>query len=678
MKSKTVWNVAPSPLAIWNALLILISFGTSIILFVGPDSRVLTDIPFLREGVNGLQENSDRLVFLFWLVFPFLFYLTVNRRVNHSPLAKSGIRSESKTSIQIVSLLAGLLTIINLWGFAGDGLVFATAESTALGAVVLVIMAISMMEQHPWVIISRVFLLAVAAYLMLPIILTLITGPSDTFHASYVYEELLSVSAGNIPYSNFYPQYTALFPFILAPFLALSGLSAITALNLLIPLLQLGVYAIITYTCWLYWGRKYGPLLSVIIAIPLLNRFLTDAITSTTYIPNFPIRTLLPLASLAALLFMGKLILSDIQSLKVSLARSTIGFLIAISIFNNPDFGAPVGIAIMFALLLRRSKIVWKLRLLVSLLFGFICAFLGLAILYATTSGYFTPDSFMFFARAFPGTGIDSELMQPFGLHILIASLAIFGVISSVMVLRQKNELSNSPQLVNATLLFGASFWTLLSLAYFANRSLPGTLLVGLGVQTALLIGLIGPQIICTIRDFAQRTIVVTAQFFVVSSLALSPMILLMAYLGSIFIAPPLLPNLNAYSQNQSDTNFPTEKVQDLSLEISGTVEALLAADPSLSVVQAVPFSALVSEVTNIQGLGSVADIDAYLPISSKFSDIFCQRITESSQSTILITNETAEMLEDDGLCSREAYLLEVPSDRLKGIRFLQIDTVQK
>jgi len=649
----------------WNLLFVAVAMGTGVILFFGPSPQVLTGINFLRDGFTGTQENSDRLVFLYWAALPLVFYLIYSRITNRPSQMGPTIPLDLNYLWTALAISASVLTLLNVVGEAGDSLVFASSWSIALAIPILLVMVISTQNQHPWVHISKTLLLSIAAYLLLPIFLTFVTGPTDTFHASYIYEELLSVSAGNIPYSNFYPQYTALIPFALAPFLSLSGQSATSLLNILLPVMQLGVFSVLVYVAWRYWGRKYAPLLAVIVAIPILNRYVEDDILSTSYVPNFPVRTILPVITLAILLILGPRILSANNSLKEITSKVLLGFTITLSAFNNPDFGLPLGLAIFLVLLVRRSSNFWRIRLTILLLLGCAIALLGITVLYASQNASFNIDSFMFFARAFPGTGLDSEIMQPFGVHVVIATLAIFGIVHGLGTLRSSKHQNNMPRLLRATILVVSSLWTLLTLAYFVNRSLPGTLLAGMGVQTALLAGLLGPQIIKMVSVSIQVGKRGWAHSLNISPMMLSPLILVLAYLGSIFLSPAVLPSLTAYTRGAPLHSFPTEQVETLSSEVASAAGDLLNLNPSTTIRQAVPFSALVSSKSSIQGLGVIADIDAYLPISPTFSDLFCSRLKGENRTMLLVTKETFKFIKGDGLCNGDLSLVKELSGNL-------------
>jgi hypothetical protein len=60
-----------------------------------------------------------------------------------------------------------------------------------------------------------------------------------------------------------------------------------------------------------------------------------------------------------------------------------------------------------------------------------------------------------------------------------------------------------------------------------------------------------------------------------------------------------------------------------------------------------------------------IADIDAYLPISPTFSDLFCSRLKGENRTMLLVTKETFKFIKGDGLCNGDLSLVKELSGNL-------------
>jgi hypothetical protein len=293
----------------------------------------------------------------------------------------------------------------------------------------------------------------------------------DNYHAEYVINENLAVSAGYLPYVNFIPQYGTFYSWLLYPFK--NALSADSLVTLSLYMMNVGVILSIAIGVWLVFKamNKRSLALAVLLVIPFTSaaQFPYRKVYSGTIysqLSSLPIR-LLP-GFLIGMLVIGTLSSVNKRSFK-NYAIFT-PFLLGLNLWNTIEFGIALSLSYFCVILFSvRINMMRFSYVLISFVLGF---FTYPALM--TIAGYKINFSWYgIFLRQFGG-GFGAEPIITPG-PVLIVLPWIVALVCASFYLLIKERFSNiaiedeNRRAIITTAFF--SLWTLIGFSYYLNRS---------------------------------------------------------------------------------------------------------------------------------------------------------------------------------------------------------------
>lgn len=313
----------------------------------------------------------------------------------------------------------------------------------------------------------------------------------DRYHFSFTLDEMLSWSAGKVPFVDYFPQYSSLLGLPLAVFNNL-----LKEHVLLFPLALLIAYQVIIIGIAILTifkiGTGYSRYLAAvgILASPLFTR--TPNImekfgtlnSPSTYFASFPMRTFFPTVLLVVVLILVENKNNSTKNNRLFLVIS--GILIGLTIINNLDFGLPAAVAVYISLFsywsrsgfrqafYRATRLVFISILTIGAYFLFIFNIKG-SINLSGTLGFITALKSGFVP------------MPILGIHTTYVLISLILIAISSRMLVSKNE-------TNLRLAAVSLYWSLFSifsLPYFAGRSYLSTFIGGYIFNFAVLLGLV-------------------------------------------------------------------------------------------------------------------------------------------------------------------------------------------
>jgi hypothetical protein len=290
----------------------------------------------------------------------------------------------------------------------------------------------------------------------------------DTFHAEYVINETLSVSAGQLPYVDFIPQYGTFFSWLIAPFKLFLNADSLVTLSLYL-LSFITIITIIMGVHLVYMGtNKNSIVISILTVVPLTNiaHFPDrDVFTGTIHalLSQIPIR-------LFWVLFIFLFLISFLTQEK---PKKLNGFLVGLfsgaSLWINQDFTLIGGLlAMVFICFLVKTKqgiLVAFFGYLAGIsLYPLITLFLGRTIRLEYI-GYFNTQY---------GNGFMAEpITTPGPVLVILPLIASIASISTGLLIRERFLMLPFPPKLKRAIITSSYFslWSALGFIYYLNRS---------------------------------------------------------------------------------------------------------------------------------------------------------------------------------------------------------------
>jgi len=330
--------------------------------------------------------------------------------------------------------------------------------------------------------IFKIIRLVLFVYLLCSFILTYFQRTNsliDTFHSSYIFDELLALKAGSLPFYNFIPQYQSFYSFIgfLVPD---TELIKIVDIYLILFFLS---YLLITFQSvkWIKNSSEYFNYInSTILFMPFLvvapifyNRIGSGG-TIPSLLSNYPIR-LLPFFIIFVILKFGysfeKKKIEIVEKKFVSFAF----FLAGLNLYNNFEFGIVTLLSIT-SLILLLEFIQFKKLNINQKVFYIIPLFLGIIlipILYYLNGYQFNFDYLGYFVRSFVSSnslGIKIAIPGP---SLFLVPLIFSTFISHIKILSNTNSEIENYNLIQRNSFIGISIGlvSIFGLPYYINTS---------------------------------------------------------------------------------------------------------------------------------------------------------------------------------------------------------------
>ena len=299
----------------------------------------------------------------------------------------------------------------------------------------------------------------VGAALYLPALWLTPHGLYDDYHSPRNFDELLGPVAGNLPLSDYLPQYGGLLGLPLVPFRSLVaahvGWSIVSYVSLL-SILTVGALCVAAALMLPTGRRVLAPLL--VVPVLLMKPSTPDQLFpagTVRLLQSIPERSLLP-AALGVVLLLA-------ASRPRSPARWTwVGAVAGLAALHNFESGVPATIAAVLALVALRAG--WRaLGCLAAGCIGVAVAYIALLLI---AGGSLRPEYWWSFSLLFAG-GYGRLPMPPYGPQVLVLFILVASVASAFAVVWRKSA-SLSVAAVGG-LYFGA--WGLMMFPYYVGRS---------------------------------------------------------------------------------------------------------------------------------------------------------------------------------------------------------------
>jgi hypothetical protein len=293
----------------------------------------------------------------------------------------------------------------------------------------------------------------------------------DNYHAEYVINENLAVSAGYLPYVNFIPQYGTFYSWLLYPFK--NKLSADSLVTLSLYMMNIGVIISIAIGVWLVFKamNKRSLALAVLLVIPFTSaaQFPYRKVYSGTIysqLSSLPIR-LLP-GFLLGLLVIGRLSSTNKKSIKVYAVFAP--FLLGVNLWNTIEFGIALSLS-YFCVILFTMRITRKI--LVNIFLSFTLGFLTYPIVMSIAGYKINFGWYGIFLKQFGG-GFGSEPIITPGPVLIVLPWIVALVCASFYLLIKERFFNKSIEDENRRAIITTAFfslWTLIGFSYYLNRS---------------------------------------------------------------------------------------------------------------------------------------------------------------------------------------------------------------
>ncbi len=468
-----MWLPWVAPLAVT-----LTAISTSLLVHLGPEARRISNPPGLWPDVAryAVSEPTDRVVLLVWWCLPIAL---VFMGIWLGPLLQRNAVSKTTTGI-LAALTTAAVAVIAVgliappgetqwWrGIGGTGIVggVALAVGIAWSAVAARWLRVAI----------SIIILGVSAAWLLPALISTPDHIRDPYHFMFTGDELAAPAIGALPIGDFAAQYTNLLGYPIAPILLLVPKSATAVVVAWIVVLQLIAIAAVIMTAVIVGGRRLIPAAVALVAAPLVMVGTDSAATPLSYYATVPLRVVLPAVLILVLVWIAR----KQASLTVGSAVA-LGLGAGITALNNADFGGPALIAVFVSVLLLAPNLRARVRTALAFLIGAAAVPLAYAVALMLAGREVDPSAYLIFARVFGVNGFYQVAMAPFGLHVLAAALFITAAATGAWRL-----LGRRGSRAEATFIFSAGLWALLTLTYFAGRSALPTLVGGAAFQVGI------------------------------------------------------------------------------------------------------------------------------------------------------------------------------------------------
>lgn len=442
-----------------------------------------------------ISKPTDRIVLVSWWVLAAMlanFAVWRSRRSNRSRLVGAAHwRWYLDLSLAIIASAICITAItwqidpVNIW----HGV---PAIGVALGCVIAVAVFWLFQASRRAALRGAIPLLGLTLVYAIPAWIQLPGSVRDMYHFQFTADEISAVAAGHFPLFDYIPQYSILLGFPVAPLLRIAPSKAVLISLTWLLFLQLVAVAIAVALPVLQGGMRMAvPALLVVLA-PTLATTLRGTSTST-YFAVMPMRVVLP----SIVILVAYLVLRNRRS--PSLRRPArwlvLGFVSGLASLNNPDYGLPVLVVVLVVLLAAIDGAQGKMIACSLVLASAISCFLGYWIIGQILSRHVNWSYWTVFQRIFGASGFLDVPMAEFGLHIAIVALFVAASALGFILVRNAPAGPRSFSYRQGVILCLTGGWSLLTLPYFAGRSLPSTAVGGyafsVGLVTASLLPLI-------------------------------------------------------------------------------------------------------------------------------------------------------------------------------------------
>jgi hypothetical protein len=505
--------------------------------------------------------------------------------------------------------------------------------------------------------IARYVLSFIAFFIMVALIPAVWQGGAsiiDIDSSEYVLNENLAVSAGQLPYVDFIPQYGTLFSWLIAPFKSILSPNGLVTLSLYmmslatILAIMIGVYLVYRGT------NKLSLTLSILIVVPITsiaqfpNR---EVFSGTIYslLSQVPIRLFWILCIfpiLLSLLLAGKYL-----KLKGFIA----GLLSGAAIWINQDFALIGGVlAILFVCILSKNIYVILLAVL-----GFAAGVLQYPLFIQISGNTVQLKYIGFFVTQYRDGFMAEPIITPGPVLIILPLIATIAAISTGLLIRERFFAYQVAGHLKRALITSSFFslWSGAGFAYYLNRSYASgqmqilflPLSIALGNFLYLIIQLDGKNI-WTVKSFFTRQRWRKYHFYQNMSYLILSITMALPIASTIAFPNPRL-ELTRLSQSVKNHTWPKDNSLSVIDDISN-----IKKNGYFSISEASFFGASANYIKLSTGIPSVNILNSPwdIPVTLTTIETGCKPIIESTSRFLILGAEAPALFgfENQSLCN--------------------------
>ena len=599
---------------------------TALIVWLGPDPSVPTGPSQLSASAlqQSLHEPRDRVALVVWLLIVALITIAITSGVVRWLSSRRWIGDPRWVWATLPGML--LLGVGLLYPDDGFRVVphIGPVEVVAGAVLAVAVVFITMRHIHARALANALMLVGMLA-LLVPVWVQLPGRLPDWYNARFTLTELAAPGAGATPLHDFFPAYTQLLGFPIAPLLRAFPSQAVGICLGWVLVLQ--AVALVVAVCVAAWagGRRYiGP--AAIVVPSLAFAAGPHQYSSFTYYAVNPLRTVLPIAAIAvACLALRNPALTTGRYWR---ALVMVGLVSGVALLNNPDFGGPAIIAVwlvaMIAAAGRRRTVIAAVVIPVAALAVFV--------LYTvvTAAAGVAPHwkDWLLFPRLYGPDGFYNLAMPATGWHVAGVTLFVTAAVIGVVLVRSARATAASRRRRQGLALALVGGWSVLTLPYYAGRSAVPTFLGGYSIQVGWTVACLLPLIAVGVRrrPWQRARMSATSRLSVV--LGMVAVTACMAMLTQTA-------SKDALSRDPS-ASLTTPPLPSLQAALAQAPPAVATALRRGQVVQAVEASTFVALEGGIRSVLVYAE-----PLTFALSDSFiyrqCQRLVDDPASFLVI-----------------------------------------
>jgi uncharacterized membrane protein len=623
---------------------------TGAVVLMGPKPTAAVKSEVLNVPSIALAEPTDKVVLVGWwliaIVMGFVTVWLVKRHRVERRLQPSMLYSCAATVLGAGSV--GLVVASITWGRDDTR---AWPGINALGLLVgfgFALFTFQTWRFPRWLAVASTLSVAclVLAY-ALPALLQTPGSIRDPYDFLFTSDEISAVAASRFPLSDYIPQYSVLLGFPIAPVIRMLAGNAIFGVVAWLLFLQVVALTVAVALPVLVGGwRMLAPAL-VVAVFPTLA-VLNGGTSATTYFAVTPMRIVLPALTLLAafLVLRNRRELGGFQYGWMLL----LGIMAGIAILNNPDYGLPSAVTV-FVVSVIVSRTFRERAYSAMILFAGMCGpFLAYSIFGWALGRAVNWSRWLIFQRLFGAEGVNSIAMKPFGLHIAFVTLFISAAVIGFSLLVTSRPAHSSFGYRQGLLLALVGGWSLLSLPYFAGRSLTPTLIGGFSFMAGMVVAAFLPLLNATSRGLHKGGGKVSLE----SAIALSMGALAIAGAASTFMLVRAPSEYLSIAASKPLGNFgvldeQTAVLKRILKSPRGSELGLLVGEGRVQ--QTLSMASLTSFKVGIPS-GSVVTNPSYYEFSSVFTKAQCALSWPNGVDYLFVEELTAKLLEKEPSCA--------------------------
>lgn len=631
-------SAAPTWLA--PAAVLAVAAGTTLVVRLGPAPHAIAPNDDLLTP--GLAEPADRLLLLAWWAVAVALGLLGVARV--AVPARRGRRGAALTAAAGAGAVLVLVLAIQRGGDPTGLWTGLPPLGWVLGLVGLgLVVAVLRLPRRPAAVVG-----GAAAVGLTPLwalgLAQLPGAMHDPFHVAFTSDEIAATAVGHVPLGDYVPQYSVLLSYPVAAVRLVwhGGLTPVVVAYLLA--LEVVALALAVVLPVRLGGRRFLVPSLLLVVPPVLAALRGTGMTASSYFAVLPMRVVLPALTLV--------VAWHVLTVRTPGARTwrwaVLGVLLGATALNNPDYGLPALVAVVVTAVLVAGGRRRAWRPLLATTAGAVLVPVGYAAVAALAGSPVRWWSWLYFSAVFGSHGFNSLPATTGGLHVAAAALFAAAAALGFVLVRVAPAGSWRARQGVALCLVGG--WALLTLPYYAGRSLPATVVGGYAYACGMVAACLLPLARLQLRAARARLGGGAGRVARVAPLALAGLLVVVLVGSSSLMVPPstLLGWLRSADRHQL-TSVTEQAAALRSVAAAPGNEALADALARSAVAQALPAGALTADATGIRS-AAVTNSDAYFPVSRTLTTLQCEG-DWGGTDLLLVTPSTADAMRLDPGC---------------------------